>query len=138
LTDRHLDHEANAVNVELVERRKVRVDDAAIIWQRIVIVGNIRVEHMLLLCIQPVESGECLIVDVCNPKRDGISAAKRLGAAGGGRCAYTSVLHNYDREMTGKLDSKIIHMIPMYKSKWRENVVPLCIYSYVQLLVIEG
>jgi hypothetical protein len=29
--------------------------------------------------------------------------------------------------MTGKLDSKIIHMIPMYKSKWRENVVPLCI-----------
>ena len=36
------------------------------------------------------------------------------------------------------LDSKIIHMIPMYKSKWRENVVPLCIYSYVQLWVIEG
>jgi CheY-like chemotaxis protein len=70
------------VNVELVERRKVRVDDAAIIWQRIVIVGNIRVEHMLLLCIQLVESGECLIVDVYNPKMDGISAAKRLGAAG--------------------------------------------------------
>jgi hypothetical protein len=29
-------------------------------------------------------------------------------------------------------------MISMYKSKWRENVVPLCIYSYVQLWVIEG
>jgi hypothetical protein len=54
------------------------------------------------------------------------------------RDANTSVLHNYDWEMTGKLDSKIIHMIPMYKSKWRENVVPLCIYSYVQLWVIEG
>jgi hypothetical protein len=50
----------------------------------------------------------------------------------------TSVLHHHDREMTGKLDSKIIRMIPMYKSKWRENVVTLCIYSYVQLRVIEG
>jgi hypothetical protein len=50
----------------------------------------------------------------------------------------TWALQYYDQEMTGNLDSKIIHMIPMYKLKWRENVVPLCIYSYVQLWVIEG
>jgi hypothetical protein len=24
-------------------------------------------------------------------------------------------------------------LIPIYKSKWQENVVPLCIYSFVQV-----
>jgi hypothetical protein len=37
----------------------------------------------------------------------------------------TSALQHYDRAMTG--------LIPIYKSKWQENVVPLCIYSFVQV-----
>jgi hypothetical protein len=32
----------------------------------------------------------------------------------------TSDQQYYDQEMTGNLDSKIVHMIPMYKSKWWE------------------
>jgi hypothetical protein len=50
----------------------------------------------------------------------------------------TSVLQYYDREMTGKLDLKSYVLIPICNSKWRENVVPLCIYSNVHLSVIEG
>jgi hypothetical protein len=34
--------------------------------------------------------------------------------------ASTSVLQYYDQEMTGNLDSKIKHMIPMYTSKWQK------------------